>query len=120
LLLLTADRPNEWIDQGENQSIQQFEVFKNYIKKSYQLPVNVSEKEDVWFSNRIVSEAINTVMFPDFGPVHINIPLREPLYDLTDEKIETPKIVDLLKSNFSLPIEELKELKKLGIRQRKN
>ena len=32
LLILSADRPNEWIDQGENQSINQFEIYKNYIK----------------------------------------------------------------------------------------
>ncbi len=112
LVLMTADRPNEWIDQGENQSIQQFEVFKNYIKKSYQLPVNATEKEDVWFSNRLVSEAINKANFPDFGPVHINIPLREPLYDLTAESIEKPKIVDLVKSDFSLAKEEMDTLKK--------
>ncbi|MFT4644173.1 MAG: 2-succinyl-5-enolpyruvyl-6-hydroxy-3-cyclohexene-1-carboxylate synthase [Planctomycetota bacterium] len=110
LVLMTADRPNEWIDQGENQSIQQFEVFKNYIKKSYQLPVTFSEDKDVWFSNRIVSEAINTAKFPDLGPVHINIPLREPLYDLTDESIEKPKIVDLVKADFSLVKEEMEAL----------
>lgn len=85
LLVLSADRPNEWIDQGENQSIQQFEVYKNYIKKSFQLPLQVNNDKDLWYSDRIVSEAINTCMYPDFGPVHINIPLREPLYELTDK-----------------------------------
>ena len=34
LLVLTADRPNEWIDQGENQSIHQYRIYQNYIKKS--------------------------------------------------------------------------------------
>ncbi len=113
LVLLTADRPNEWIDQGENQSIQQFEVFKNYIKKSYQLPVNISEKEDIWFSNRIISEALNMAEFPDLGPVHINIPLREPLYNLTEKRIENPKIIEVLKSDFLLNDKELKTLQKI-------
>lgn len=111
LILLTADRPNEWIDQGENQSIQQFEVFKNYVKKSYQLPVNISKKEDFWFSNRIVSEALNTAFLPDFGPVHINIPLREPLYNLTEEIPEKPKIIFASKTSFSLQKNELYSLK---------
>lgn len=112
LVLMTADRPNEWIDQGENQSIQQFEVFKNYIKKSYELPVNISEDKDIWFSNRLVSEAINKASFPDFGPVHINIPLREPLYDLAEKSDVKPKIVALVKSNFSIEQEALVALKK--------
>jgi len=111
LVLLTADRPNEWIDQGENQSIQQFEVFKNYIKKSYQLPVNVVSKEDIWYCDRLISEAINTSSFPDFGPVHINIPLREPLYNLVDvsEPVK-PKIVKALASQMIFSEDDKKEI----------
>jgi len=111
LVLLTADRPNEWIDQGENQSIQQFEVFKNYIKKSYQLPINITEKEDIWYSNRVVSEALNTTKFPDLGPVHINIPLREPLYNLIEETNIKPKIVQTKKSIVTLSSSEINSLK---------
>lgn len=111
LVLLTADRPNEWIDQGENQSIQQFEVFKNYIKKSYQLPVNVVSKEDIWYCDRLISEAINTSSFPDFGPVHINIPLREPLYNVVDvlEPVK-PKIVRAVATQMILSDFEKEEI----------
>lgn len=113
LLVLSADRPNEWIDQGENQSIQQFEVYKNYIKKSYQLPLQVSTEKDLWYSNRIVSEAINFCMFPDFGPVHINIPLREPLYQLSGEKIEQPKIIEFNTPHYVLERTEIEEIKEV-------
>lgn len=102
LLVLSADRPNEWIDQGENQSINQVEVYRNYIKKSYQLPLQVNSEKDLWFSDRIVSEAINTCIYPDFGPVHINIPLREPLYNLTDKNIALPKLIDFEQPAYSL------------------
>jgi 2-succinyl-5-enolpyruvyl-6-hydroxy-3-cyclohexene-1-carboxylate synthase len=34
LLVVTADRPIEWIDQGEGQSIRQREVYRNYVKSS--------------------------------------------------------------------------------------
>jgi len=110
LLVLSADRPNEWIDQGENQSINQFEVYKNYIKKSYQLPVQVNSEKDLWYSDRIISEAINTTLYPDFGPVHINIPLREPLYNLTDEKVSLPKVIEFEKPQYTLAQNELQEL----------
>lgn len=112
LLVLSADRPNEWIDQGENQSIQQFEVYKNYIKKSYQLPLQIGTEKDLWYSNRVVSEAINFCTFPDFGPVHINIPLREPLYQLTDVKNAKPKVIDFNTPHYKLEDKEVKELHK--------
>ena len=112
LLVLSADRPNEWIDQGENQSINQFEVYKNYIKKSYQLPVQINTEKDLWYSDRIISEAINTTLYPDFGPVHINIPLREPLYNLTDEKVSLPKVIDFEKPQYTLAEKELQQLGK--------
>lgn len=102
LLVLSADRPNEWIDQGENQSINQNEVYKNYIKKSYQLPVQVNTTKDLWYCDRTVAEAINSCKYPDFGPVHVNIPLREPLYTLVDDKQVKPKIIDFEKPEYSI------------------
>ena len=33
LIVLTADRPPEWIDQGEGQSINQNAIYKNYIER---------------------------------------------------------------------------------------
>lgn len=102
LVVFTADRPNEWIDQGENQSIQQFEVYKNYVKKSFQLPTQVVESKDLWYSERIVSEAINTSRFPDFGPVHVNVPLREPLYNLEKDNDPAPKIIDFPQPEYHL------------------
>lgn len=112
LVVMTADRPNEWIDQGENQSIQQYEVFKNFIKKSFQLPVQINEDKDLWFSDRLVSEAINTSLYPDFGPVHINVPLREPLYELEEDTDSTPKIIHFPSPSFSLAPEEWAALSK--------
>ncbi|MEZ4915811.1 MAG: 2-succinyl-5-enolpyruvyl-6-hydroxy-3-cyclohexene-1-carboxylic-acid synthase [Chitinophagales bacterium] len=118
LLVLSADRPNEWIDQGENQSIQQFEVYKNYIKKSYQLPLQVNAEKDLWYSNRIVSEAINFCVFPDFGPVHINIPLREPLYQLTNTKNENPKVIDFNTPHYKLEENEITTLQKTWLKSK--
>jgi 2-succinyl-5-enolpyruvyl-6-hydroxy-3-cyclohexene-1-carboxylate synthase len=112
LLVLSADRPNEWIDQGENQSINQNEVYKNYIKKSYQLPVQINTEKDLWYSDRIVAEAINSCFYPDFGPVHVNVPLREPLYNLAEDITHTPKIIDFIKPVYSLVDSAMKELVK--------
>ncbi len=94
LLILTADRPVEWIHQGEGQSIAQRNVFANYVKRSYELPQEVTDKDGLWSANRIICEAIDKTMEGTGGPVHINIPFREPLYEKADYKdIPLPKII---------------------------
>ncbi len=80
LLVITADRPPELIDQNEGQSIRQRDIFANYIKKSFELPVDTAKLIDQWYCGRIISEAVNYTMLDSPGPVHLNVPLREPLY----------------------------------------
>jgi len=85
LLILTADRPAAMLNKGENQTINQEGIYKNYIKASYSL-------SDEDFDFALVLKALET----PHGPVHINIPLIEPLYN-------TQAISDLnVKINASL------------------
>lgn len=94
LVVLTADRPVEWLDQRAGQTMRQKDVFKNYIKKSFEIIQEASSPEHLWYNDRIVNEAINMATTGAMGPVHINVPLREPLYDLVpEESIPTPKII---------------------------
>jgi len=86
LIVLTADRPAEWIEQSDGQTIQQNNVFQPHIKKSFTFPDRYDHPDSVWFAHRIVNEAINTCENGRKGPVHVNIPLREPFYP---EKTET-------------------------------
>ncbi|MFC2087608.1 2-succinyl-5-enolpyruvyl-6-hydroxy-3-cyclohexene-1-carboxylic-acid synthase [Bacteroidota bacterium] len=84
IIVLSADRPPELIDQLENQTINQIEVFRNMVYKSYQLPVETVQDDDVWYANRMLSDAILSASYFR-KPVHVNIPLREPLLeDLPD------------------------------------
>ena len=95
LLILTADRPVEWIHQGEGQSIAQRNVFANYVKRSYELPQEVTDKDGLWSTNRLICEAIDQTTEGNGGPVHINIPFREPLYEKADyTNIPLPKIIE--------------------------
>ena len=79
LLILTADRPSDYIGIGENQAINQTDIYRNYIKASYTLP------EDAQSAAGVASKAISETIIDNYGPVHINIPLREPLYNLTED-----------------------------------
>lgn len=111
LIVMTADRPNESIDQGENQSINQYDIYKNYIKKSFELPVDTEDARDLWYSARIVNEAINLSVSGDPGPVHINVPLREPLYQLQKyDDSQSFKIIEPFETSYVLPDTELEKL----------
>lgn len=119
LLVITADRPVEWINQGEGQSIQQRNVFANYIKRSYELPQeaqdteDTEDTEDLWSNSRIICEAIDQTLQPSAGPVHLNIPFREPLYEVTSYKsTESPKIIESLPIQKTIGKNTLKELTK--------
>lgn len=88
LLILTADRPKEWIDQLDGQTIRQQNMYGNHVKKYYELPHDYDHKDSLWHINRTVNEAINLCNQHPKGPVHINVPLREPLYQRESDKIQ--------------------------------
>lgn len=79
LIVITADRPLERIDQGAGQTIRQENVFVNHILFSANL---LEGENNLNFNDRLVNTAINKANSKDLkGPVHINVPLKEPLYD---------------------------------------
>ncbi|UJP63237.1 2-succinyl-5-enolpyruvyl-6-hydroxy-3-cyclohexene-1-carboxylic-acid synthase [Mongoliitalea daihaiensis] len=88
LLVLTADRPPEWIDQWDGQTIRQQGIFGKHIKASFQFPDAFEHEDKIWHAQRMVREAIQTAGEHPMGPVHINIPLREPFYPSPTERFE--------------------------------
>ncbi len=98
LIAITADRPPELIDQWDGQTIRQSGVFKNHIIDSIDLPVNLELEKNKNFAIRSINGIINkSISAP--GPVHINVPLREPLYPEENENIEFTKNLPVIKTN---------------------
>lgn len=85
LLLLTADRPHEWLHQRDGQTMNQVNVFGEQVKRSYDLPADYEHADTLWFIERSVNEAVHLTQLHPAGPVHINVPLREPFYPTPDE-----------------------------------
>jgi len=108
ILVLTADRPIAFIDQGDGQTIRQKNVFQNYIKASFELP-DFSLMNDLNSSDEIVNQAINQLIQNPQGPVHVNIPLNEPLYGITD-LVALPKIEKFQPLNNQLTQTEKTEI----------
>lgn len=103
LLILTADRPPEWIHQYDGQTIFQKEIYGKHVKKSFDMPVDYSHKDAQWQIERISNEAINSIQSAPKGPVHINIPIREPFYPETNERIfPNVRKVNFFKKNTQL------------------
>lgn len=115
LLVLTADRPNEWIDQLDGQTIRQKELYGNHVKKYFELTLDYSHPDSEWHANRIVNEAINLANTGQKGPVHINVPLREPLYPSFTSKSEANersdvRIIENSSTVSTIPQGELEQL----------
>lgn len=109
LLVFTADRPEDSLDQLDGQMINQRELYKNYIRASFHFPEEQSASSPR-FQERMLSEAIHACSYPIPGPVHINLPFREPLYDKSYRSTHIPKPILLSQSQQSLSPEQVKEL----------
>ena len=112
LLVITADRPIEWIDQGEGQSIRQRHVYRNYVKASYEIAEEASEGDLVWYNARIMDEAMRIANEGVRGPVHINFPLREPLYNTVQRSSEEIKMIGRAHAPMRLANDESNFLQK--------
>lgn len=103
VIVLSADRPIERIDIGDGQTIRQKNVFVNHVLYSANLysemvlqsqieddKVKQKQYESQKHNEREINLALNTAIEQN-GPVHINVPFYEPLYDKTEVPMVVPK-----------------------------
>lgn len=106
LLLLTADRPKQWIDQDDSQTIHQFEALGPFVKGSFDLPdINSGDREMMWYANRTINQAILLSQKEKKGPVHINMQFNNPLTRELELDIKPERKVTLIDS-LSAPSRE--------------
>ncbi|MBC7524109.1 MAG: 2-succinyl-5-enolpyruvyl-6-hydroxy-3-cyclohexene-1-carboxylic-acid synthase [Flavobacterium sp.] len=85
-VVISADRPQSKIDIGDGQTIRQENVFSNHSLFNANLDENASDENDLK-----INDALNCAINKK-GPVHINVPFEEPLYETTIELAVNPKI----------------------------
>jgi 2-succinyl-5-enolpyruvyl-6-hydroxy-3-cyclohexene-1-carboxylate synthase len=78
LVVVSADRPPQWIDQLDGQTLPQSDALGRFVKKTVSLPESHNDEER-WYCQRLLNEA----MLIYDGPIHINVPISEPLFDFT-------------------------------------
>jgi 2-succinyl-5-enolpyruvyl-6-hydroxy-3-cyclohexene-1-carboxylate synthase len=103
LIVVSADRPQSKIDIGDGQTIRQENVFANHSLYNANLLEEVSEEND-----RKINEAINTAIDKK-GPVHINAPFEEPLYETVSELSVNSLVLASANDPQTVDLEELKQ-----------
>jgi 2-succinyl-5-enolpyruvyl-6-hydroxy-3-cyclohexene-1-carboxylate synthase len=90
LLVLTADRPTDFVDLFDGQTIRQNEIYQQHSYGDFQLLEDgEANADDKNFA--IIKKAIE-LCYEKQGPVHVNIPLKEPLYNLVSELPNFPPV----------------------------
>ena len=100
-IVISADRPFDKIDIGDGQTIRQENVFINHSLYNANLTEEASEENDVF-----VNEAIN-VAIARKGPVHINVPFEEPLYETTNKLSVDFNVTGLLKVHRLVNVDDI-------------
>lgn len=102
MLILTADRPTDYVDIFDGQTIRQNAIYAQHSYGDFQLLEDGKENaDDENFS--LIKKAIE-LCFEKQGPVHINIPLEEPLYQLVSELPTFPPVEkNISKKQYELP-----------------
>jgi len=90
LIVISADRPEKMLDRWDGQTIHQFDIFNRHVYGSYQTPENLDVNQ---FSKifEITDQLYLQCNEAIKGPVHLNVPLREPLYEAAKTVFDYPE-----------------------------
>ena len=113
LVAISADRPPQWIDQLDGQTLPQPDALGRFVRKAVTLPEipllregEASEgrggsEEIRWYCNRLVNEALVAVKQGGGGPVHINVPITEPLFEYTVDSLPVERKIEYAAADIS-------------------
>ncbi|MDD6752993.1 MAG: 2-succinyl-5-enolpyruvyl-6-hydroxy-3-cyclohexene-1-carboxylic-acid synthase [Prevotella sp.] len=92
LLVISADRPQAMIGQLQGQTMVQTGALAGIVRHSVTLP-EPADATAQWFCNRLVNEALSLMVSPASGPVHVNVPVSEPLFGFSAETLPEERVV---------------------------
>ena len=92
IVIISADRPSQWIDQLDGQTLPQTGVLNTFVAKAVNLP-EPHDDEERWYCNRLINEAFIALKRTN-RPVHINIPISEPFFSFTTKELTEQRKVE--------------------------
>ena len=96
LVVISADRPQAWIDQLDGQTLPQSDALGRFVRKAVSLPEPHNDEER-WYCNRLVNEALMV----RHAPVHINVPISEPLFEYAVAQLPAERKIELLQAGIA-------------------
>ena len=100
IVVISADRPAAWIDQLDGQTMPQPDALGRFVRKAVSLP-ELNDDDGRWYCNRLVNEAMIAALQGGGGPVHINVPLAEPLFDFSIASLPVERKIEFAAADLS-------------------
>ena len=99
LIVISADRPQQWIDQLDGQTLPQPDALGRFVARAVTLPElpEGCNNEQHWYCNRLLNEAL----IVHHAPVHINVPISEPLFDFSVSELPAERRIELIEADAS-------------------
>ena len=105
LVVISADRPEHLVNIGDGQTITQPHIFGAHVlyEANLEMAFKKSFLKAIKSNNSLIEKALH-IANTQSGPVHINVPFPEPLYDTIeiDEQESKPDRIKLKSNTFSL------------------
>lgn len=107
LVVISADRPEKWINQGDGQTIVQQGVYEHHIDGTLQLNEDMGEE----VSDQVDS-LFSRISGKSKGPIHINVALEEPLYGIVEIPFQATQTNNHTETTLpSLSVEQLTRIR---------
>ena len=100
LIVVTADRPSEWIDQDDSQTIRQQRLMQDFTVGHVNVPCHCHSAEVRSAISRDLNVALSNAVLKQ-GPVHINVEIDEPIAEEVD--IDITDALSCRKININVP-----------------
>ncbi|MEO6029622.1 MAG: 2-succinyl-5-enolpyruvyl-6-hydroxy-3-cyclohexene-1-carboxylic-acid synthase, partial [Candidatus Binatia bacterium] len=91
LVVLTADRPPELRDCSAAQTIDQVRLFGSHARWTVDAPPPTADVDLDDYFRTIAHRAVAAATASPRGPVHVNLPMREPLLDVAEERARSER-----------------------------
>lgn len=102
LLVISADRPQQWIGQYDGQTLQQTGALEPYCRTAQ---INPPRSEgDCWVNNLHINEALNSLYHGEGGPAHINVAIEEPMFSFNTVQLLNERVISVTCPTNSTPI----------------
>ena len=99
IIVVSADRPEAMIGQLQGQTMPQQKTLEAFWAKEVSLP-EPHDSVERWYCNRLVNETLCAIVQSGGRPVHINVPISEPLFNFTSPQLPAERCVKLVANHL--------------------